>query len=457
MGYLPNILLSSIQTNIIMSVLVVVLLGCSSFFSASETAFSTVNNLRMRNYADEKVRGARKAVYICENYSKTLATILVGNNLVNIACTTICAYLFSELIANPTLANILNTVVMTIIVLIFGEIMPKAIAKQNSEKVALRFAGVLYVIIKVLTPITFVFIKLQNALVKGKKELEPTVTEDELESIIDTMEDEGVIDSDDAELIQGVLDLNEKCAYDVMTPRVNVTGVSIDAGVDEVKNIFLETQYSRLPVYNKTIDEVVGVLSQKDFFAALINGKKIDIKKMMQQPLFISEIVKVNDIIREMQQTKNHIAIVLDEYGGTSGIVTMEDAIEEIVGEIYDEHDDEEVQENIKQLEPNKYLVDGEVEIEDLFEKLEIEHLPESQYTNVAGLLYERSADLPEKDQEIEMDVVDDVLNSDGEYVTRRVKLNFKLVIVEDNRVKQTVVTLTPLDEIQDENKEKRD
>ena len=427
---------------------------CSAFFSASETAFSTVNNLRMRNYADEKVRGARKAVYICENYNKTLSTILVGNNLVNIANTTICAYLFSILITNPTLANILNTVVMTIIVLIFGEIMPKAIAKQNSEKFALRFAGILYIIIKVLTPITFVFNRLQQLLVRNKKDIEPTVTEDELESIIDTMEDEGVIDSEDAELIQGVLDLGERSAYDIMTPRVDVTAIAQDSDIELVKQTFLDTQYSRLPIFDKTIDTIVGILSQKDFFAALLTGKKVDIKKLMAQPLFISETLKVDDIIRQMQKTKKHMAVVLDEYGGTSGIVTMENAIEEIVGEIYDEHDDEEVQETIKEIESNQYLVDGEVELDDLFEKIQIEHLPQSQYTNVAGLLYERSEDLPKQKDVIEIVVEDDTLNNEGEYVTKCVKLTFELTKVEDNRVKQTMLTITP---IEDQKEEKQD
>ncbi len=447
MGYHPFILSSNIQTNIILSVVVVILLLCSAFFSASETAYSTVNNLRMRNYADEKVRGARKAVYICENYNKTLSTILVGNNLVNIACTTLCAYLFAQAFTSPTIANLLNTVVMTIIVLIFGEIMPKAIAKQNSEKVALRFAGVLYLIIKVLTPITWVFNKLQQVLLKDKKNIEPTVTEDELESIIDTMEDEGVIDSEDADLIQGVLDLNERCAYDIMTPRVDVNALPKDSSVDQAKKMFLDTQYSRLPVYEGTVDNIVGVLSQKDFFASLLTSGKADINKLMTTPLFISETLKVDDIIRQMQQTKKHMAIVLDEYGGTSGIVTMENAIEEIVGEIYDEHDEDEMPGTVKQLADDKYLVDGEVEIEDLFDKLQIEHLPQSQYTNVAGLLYEHSEDLPKKDDVIEIEVQDDVLNDEGEYVTRRVKLIFTLTDVEDNRVKQCTLQLERIDE----------
>ena len=200
--YLSMMLASNMTANISLSIVIILLLCCSGFFSGAETAFTTVSNLRLRNLAENKVKGARKAVYIVENYKKTLTTLLVGNNLVNIACTTICAYLFSVWFRNPTIANILNTVVMTIVVLIFGEIIPKATSKANSEKVALRYSGIMFFLMKILTPITFVFLALQKKMIKEKDDATPTVTEDELESIIDTMEEEGVIDSDDADLIQ---------------------------------------------------------------------------------------------------------------------------------------------------------------------------------------------------------------------------------------------------------------
>ena len=201
------------------------LLG-SAFFSASEMAFTTVNQIRLKNLADNKARGARKAIYITEHYDKTLATILIGNNLVNIGLTTICAYIFGVFVTNPTLANILNTVIMTIIVLIFGEILPKTIGKADPLKLALRFSGIMFVIYKVLTPISWVFLKMQKlATKKNKPTDEPSVTEGELESIIDTMEEEGVIDKDNAHIMQGVLELQSMTAYDIMTPRVDVTAI----------------------------------------------------------------------------------------------------------------------------------------------------------------------------------------------------------------------------------------
>ncbi len=260
---------NTVKVDIILSVVVIFLLICSAFFSSAETSFSSVNLLRMKTYAEEKRKGALKALYICEHYEKAIITILVGNNLVNIASTTICAYILSTTVLSPTLANLLNTVVMTIIILIFGEITPKCLAKLNPEKAALRYSNLLFFLMKLLTPLTFLFQKLQGAFKKNKDaDKTPTVTENELESIIDTMQEEGVIDQDNAQLLQGVFDLNEKTAYDVMTPRVDVIAVEQNETNENIKKVFVDTQYSRMPVYDEDIDHVVGILSQKDFFTA---------------------------------------------------------------------------------------------------------------------------------------------------------------------------------------------
>ncbi|MFQ6724277.1 MAG: hemolysin family protein, partial [Clostridia bacterium] len=364
--YLQCTLSINLTTTLGLSLVIIFLLCCSAFFSCSETAFTTVSNLRLRSLAENKVKGARKAVYISEHYQKTLTTILVGNNLVNIACTTICAYVFTMLIKNPTLSNAVNTVVMTIIVLIFGEILPKAAAKINGEKLALRFSGILFFLMKILTPITFVFLALQNKVVKTKTDDTPTVTEDELESIIDTMQEEGVIDSDDADLIQGVLDLNQNTAYDIMIPRVDVKAINVEDDIEHIKEVFKSTQFTRLPVYKENIDNIIGVLSQKDLFFALVDNKNLSVTNLMTKPLNITETMTVDDIIKEMQKSKKHMAIVLDEHGGTSGIVTMEDAIEQIVGEIYDEHDDEVIEEDIVKIADSLYKIAPDTEIAEL-------------------------------------------------------------------------------------------
>lgn len=448
--YLPSMLNINLGTTSGLSVVIVLLLCCSAFFSCSETAFTTVSNLRLRSLAENKVKGARKAVYVSEHYQKTLTTILVGNNLVNIGCTTICAYLFSILIKNPTLSNVLNTIIMTIIVLIFGEILPKAAGKINGEKFALRFSGVLFFLMKVLTPITFFFLKLQNKVVKTKSDDTPTVTEDELESIIDTMEEEGVIDSDDAELIQGVLGLNQNTAYDIMIPRVDVKAVSVDDSIEHVENVFKESQFTRLPVYKDTIDNIIGVLSQKDLFFAIVDNIELKIENLMTTPLNVTETMKVDDVIKEMQKAKKHMAIVLDEHGGTSGVVTMEDAIEQIVGEIYDEHDDEIVEEDIIKLEEDTYKIAPDTELGELFDYLEIEHLPETQYTKVEGFIFEQLQDVPEQDNEYEYIAIDDVLQEDATILQKRVKLTFKLTKVEENRIREIVLKIQRLEDEMD-------
>ncbi len=433
--------------NIWLFILAIILLGCSAYFSASELAFTTVNQIRLKNLADNKVRGARKAIYIVEHYNKTLSTILIGNNLVNIGTTTICAYIFSVLVRDPALANILNTIIMTLIILTFGEILPKTLAKTDPQKFALRTSGIMYLLMKILTPISFLFIKMQSVATKKAKnpsDDEPTVTEGELESIIDTMEEEGVIGHDNADMMQGVLDLQTHTAYDIMTPRVDVSAINYTESVKNIQDVFMDTMYSRLPVYDETIDKIIGVLNQKDFFKAMLSGEKIYIKKIMTEPLFINENMKVDEVIRKMQSSKKHMAIVLDEHGGTSGIVCMEDAIEEMVGEIYDEHDDE-VKELVDKKNDTEYIVDPDMDVKDLFEMLEIEHLPDTDYSSVGGFLFDLSEELPVQGKVIVYKTIDERI-VDGVYVSVNVELHFTLTKVEDNRIKEILVKVVDID-----------
>ncbi|MBQ4558518.1 MAG: HlyC/CorC family transporter [Clostridia bacterium] len=426
-------------------IIIILLLIFSAFFSASETAYSTSSLIRIRNLADENKKGARRALVICENFDKTLSTILVGNNLVNIANTTICAYVFSVLISNPTVANLLNTVVMTIIILIFGEILPKSLAKQKPEKLALQFSGVMHILSLILYPITIPFIYLQRVFLKkkGGNDVEaPTVTEDELETIIDTMEEEGVINSEDAVLIQGVLDLGEKTAYDIMTPRVDVSAIEINANNEEVKKVFEETNYSRLPVYEGDIDHIVGFVSQKDFYPQYIKDSNFDIKNIICEIIYLSENIKVDDIIRRMQRAKKHIAVVSDEYGGTSGIVSMEDALEEMVGEIYDEHDYDENQDLFAKVDDNTYIVDAEYELEHLFDALKINKLPETEYNTIGGFLYEMTESIPQNGQEYVYTTIEEKPDKNGNYIERSIKIIFKYIEVEDNRARKIKVTV---------------
>ena len=454
----PTIQLCAITlggVNIWLYVLSLALLGCSAYFSASEMAFTTVNQIRLKNLADNKVRGAREAIYIVEHYDKTLSTILIGNNLVNIALTTIVAYVFSVLFVDPTLANVMNTVVMTIIILIFGEILPKTVVKVDAQKFALRTSGIMFVLLKIFTPISFIFLRMQKFAtksVKNRAEEEPSVTEGELESIIDTMEEEGVIDESNAHIMQGVLEMTSRTAYDIMTPRVDVSAINYTDSVKNIQDKFMSTMFTRLPVYEDTIDKVIGILNQKDFFKAMLSGEKILIKKIMTEPLYINENMKVDDIIREMQKTKKHQAIVLDEHGGTSGIVCMEDALEEMVGEIYDEHDDE-VKEYVDKKNDSEYVVDPDMDLKDFFDMLEIEHLPDTTYTSVGGFLFDLSEELPAQNKVIVYKTIDERV-VDGEYISVMVEVHFILTKVEDNRIKEIFVKVIDVDANKNEESE---
>ena len=424
------------KTVILLSVLLVILLIFSAFFSSCETAISSVNIMRLKTFVEEKRRGAKKALWIAEHYDRTLTTLLVGNNFVNIAASTISVAIFAILIINPTLSNVISTVVMTIIVLIFGEILPKSFAKEKSETLTLKFANILYLIMKILYPIVIVFIGIKKLLFSkvGKSE-QPTVTESELETIIDTMESEGVIDSDDADLMQSVLDISERTIYDIMTPRVDIIGIDIEMENDEIKDVFFKYKFSRMPVYKEDKDHIVGILSERDFYTALLKGKKVKIESLVTEPLYVSKTMKVDDLIRLMQKEKKHFAIVSDEYGGTSGIVTMEDALEELVGEIYDEHDDTIQDEEIVKIEENIYEVSAEMPVEDLFELLELGKAPDSSYTSVGGFLYSLAEDVPSEGEELEWHTTIDRNLEDDFAEEYPITLKFTILSVIERRI----------------------
>ena len=424
---------------------IILLLICSSFFSAGETAFSTANVLRIKNYADEKVKGARRAQYIIDHYDKALVSLLVGNNLVNIASTTLCAYLFGKFVSNPTITNLLNTVIMTIIILIFGEILPKAYAKHNPEKLALKFSGILYTFMKCIYIISLPFYALQKLVLKtDKSAVEPTITEDDLESIVDTMEEEGVIDSNNADMLQGVLEISERTVYEIMVPRVDMVAIPVTISSEDLKANFVENQYSRLPVYEEDKDNIIGVLNQKDFMVSEYKNQKLDIRKLMTDPLKVSKDLKVDELIKQMQSTKKHLAIVVDEHGGTSGLVTMEDALEEVVGEIYDEHDEKEKDPIIK-ISENRYKIDPEIDIETLFDYLEIEHLPETDYSTVGGLIFGLLEEVPKVGDVAKVTVVDEVLNEENNYVSTTANLTFNVDACDNDRITETTLIIERL------------
>lgn len=376
--------------------LVVLLVG-SAFFSASETAFATVNTIRLKNHADAGNRKAKMALRIAEMYEKTLSSILIGNNLVNIAISSIATVLFTTWLGAA--GTWVSTVVVTIIVLIFGEILPKTFAKEHSEKVALGVCGVLLGIITLLTPLSFVFIKMQHAFInlfKGEKK-QPSVTEEELKYIIETIESEGVLGKEESTLVQSALKFDETPAEKIAIPRVDMVCVDVEDTIDEILGKIVPEHYSRIPVYERSVDKIIGVLYLRDLFDEIVqHGKEsLDVRRLMHQCVFVHRSMKIPAVLNMLQKQNQHLAIVTDDYGGTYGLVTMEDILEELVGEIYDESD--EIPEGILRRDEASFETAGEVDLDDLFE--EIGYRPpdfDCDYHTVSGWVLEEMEHIPE-------------------------------------------------------------
>ncbi len=424
-------------------VLLVILLLVSSFFSMSETVFSSMNVIRVRTYIDEKRKGAKKAYWIHDNFDLTLSTILVGNNLANVALATVSVGVFSSFFAGQeTLVMVLNTFVMTTIILIFGEIIPKSLAKQHADQIALKISGLMYVLIKAMRPITYIFVKIKSWFVKPDNRVTISVTEDELETIIDTMEEEGSIDEDEAEMLQSVLDLSQRKVYEIMTPRVDMVAINVNAEEETIKGVFFEHQFSRLPVYEGYRDNIIGVLTERDFFTHLIQHKPIDVRDLMKTPIFVSKSMRVDTLIETLQRENTHLAIVSDEFGGTSGIVTMEDALEELVGEIYDEHDDVD-DDFIKHVGEGEFEVNADIPLTDLFEDLNLGIPPEADKT-LGAWLFEQFEAIPEVDKHhrIRQQIVN--------YETEReapdtIDVVFTIREIKERRIKHVHILISPV------------
>jgi CBS domain containing-hemolysin-like protein len=385
---------------LIQFITLIILIALSSFFSASETAFSSVNLIRLKTYEDQKRMGARQAVYIAGHFNKAISTILIGNNVVNIAAASIATLFFTKIL--PDTGALVSTAVMTILVLIFGEVLPKTYAKHHPEKFALNVAIPLYALMNVLTPFSYFLVRMNESMISlyGHNE-QPSVTEDELITIIDQIEEEGVLEEEEGDLIRSAIEFDDTTVEDILTPRTDMVGIELKMKTDEIVPIMLEHKFSRIPVYDDSIDKIVGILYERDLFGKIVQQEQpISIKRLMKEPIFVSKTMKINSLLELLQKSKAHMAIVLDAYGGTAGIVTLEDVIEELVGDIYDEHDD--VPENVKRINETTFEVDDEVDLEDFIDdylpELEIE---ESNYPTVGGWAYELFEKIPETGDEV--------------------------------------------------------
>lgn len=370
----------------------------SAFFSASETAFSSVNLIRLRQYAEDGRSGAKKALNVAERFDEVLLAILIGNNIVNLASASLATIVATEVLHLGASGAPIATAVMTILIIIFGEILPKSYAKENSESLALAIGTIYYYMIIIMKPLIKIFMVLKEFVAKlyRKKDDEPSVTEDELNVIIDTMEEEGVLQQDEVEMLQSVLDLSETFVKDIMTPRVDVIAVDVHDSTEHIKNVFLEEKYSRIPVYDESRDNIVGILYERDLFSAIIergSTEDIVIADIMRDPMYVSYTMRVSDLLTRLQLEKQHLAIVADEYGGTAGLVTMEDVLEEVVGEIYDEHDEEE--QFFTKKSDTLYEVKADIELDELFDIMDIDlDIPEDAYS-LGSWMYSKIEDIP--------------------------------------------------------------
>ncbi|MBQ9014783.1 MAG: HlyC/CorC family transporter [Firmicutes bacterium] len=387
-------------------VLIAILILFSAYFSATETAFTSVNRIRMKNLASDGNRKAEKVLALSEKYDKLLTTILIGNNVVNIwmtaIATSLCIWLYGA--HGATIA----TIAITVIVLIFGEITPKNIAKEKSEGFSMVSAPFIGALMTILTPITFIFTKWKQFIGKifklGQQE---TITDDEILTMVEEAETEGSIDEGRSELIQNAIEFDELTAEDVMTPRPDMVAIDTDCTQEELADLFRETGYSRLPVYEEEIDRIIGVINQKDFHNQIVGTDKKIIDCIIPV-VFVAETIKIFDLLRKMQQLKTHMAIVIDEYGGTEGLVTMEDIIEELVGEIYDEHDVV-INKEILPLQNGSYRVQASASVARIFDYLDIDE--EIQEVNTINGWVAMNLDrLPKRDDKFETTIGDKLL-----------------------------------------------
>ena len=370
----------------------VLLIAGSAFFSGSETALSTFNRVRMKNAAEEGDKKAKKVLKVADDYDKTISTILIGNNIVNIASSSLATVLLLKLF--PQNGALISTIVMTVIVLIFGEVTPKSMCKVNADKVAPVIAPIIDMLRTIFTPVSFLLVKLTNLLNKNADDDRPSVTEEELISIIESIEEEGVLDEAESDLVQSALEFDEIEVQEVLTHRVDMIAMDMDDPWEDQLKLVQSEGISRFPVYEDTIDHIVGVVRAKDLLLAEVSGQR-DLRKLITPVMFVHSTMSISTLLNDLRRQKMQMAIVTDDYGGTLGLVTMEDCLEELVGEIWDEYD--KVEEEFVDLGNDVYEVSGEMNIYDMFDNLDINTRNfESDYNTLSGWCVEQMEHIPQ-------------------------------------------------------------
>lgn len=383
--------------------IVIGLLALSAFFSSSETAMMSVNKIRVRNLAEAGLGKAQILAKILDNQSKMLSAILIGNNIVNISASSLMTVIVTKAFGDRYVG--LATGVLTLLVLIFGEITPKTTATLYSETIALRFAKPIYIIMQVLTPVIFIVDKLALGVLlllhidPNKKQ--DAITEDELRTIVEVSHEEGVIESDEKKMIYNVFDFGDSVAKDIMVPRIDMTFVDVNSTYEEVIEVFRQEKYTRYPVYEETTDNVIGIVNIKDLLLTE-HDKKFCLRDYLREPFYTYEFKKTAELMVELRKTQNNIAIVLDEYGATAGLITLEDMLEEIVGEIRDEYDEDE-EDLICKISPKEYIIEASMKLDDLNDQLGLK-LESEDYDSIGGFIIGLLDHLPEEGEEVTCD-----------------------------------------------------
>ena len=410
----------------------------SAFFSATETAFNSANKIKLLSLAENGDKRAEKVLDTIEKYDGFLTTILIGNNVVNILLASLATILFVSKMGDAY-GSTVSTAVVTVTVLIFGEITPKSLANQAPEKFAMAVVPIVRTLMILFTPLTFIFAMWTKLIYKiTGSENDSSITDDELLTIVKEAENEGGLDKNESELIQNAIVFDDRQAEDILTPRVDIVAVPTDADKKEIAAVFSETGYSRLPVYEGSLDNIIGIIHQKDFYEEVIDGDG-KIEDVLQSAVFVAPTMKISNLLRELQKEQTHITVVVDEYGGTAGIVTMEDLLEAIVGNIQDEYDNED--EEIVEVSENVFTIDGTAYIEEVNE-LVGDIIPEGDYDTLGGFLISRLGYLPKDGDMTEVEFEN---------------LKFTILNVEDRRIGKIRVEITPKEETDDDPEESKD
>ena len=416
----------------IMTVAIILLVCMSAYFSATETAFSSLNRIRLKSWAEDGNQRAALALQLSEDYDRLLSTILIGNNIVNITATAVGTVLFTNLVGTaygPTVA----TVVLTVVVLIFGEVSPKSIAKESPERFAMASAPVLRVFLAILRPLNFLFALWKRLLSRFLHTADDAgITEEELITMVSEAESEGGLDQHESQLIRSAIEFGDLEAGDILTPRVDIVAVEDSATMDEIAATFAESGYSRLPVYHKDVDDIVGVIHEKDFHAARYRGQT-DIAGCITPVHYTTANAELGLLLRTLQKKKTHMAIVVDEYGGTAGLVTLEDILEELVGEIWDEHDV--VIESFRKQEDGSYLISASADLTDLYDLFSISG--ECDASTVSGWVIDELGRLPQVGDHFQAEGLDVTVTQ----VDHRRVLEIRVAVLPEDEAKTTEET----------------